>query len=858
VSPSGLLERDAELAELTGWAREARRRGRVVLVAGEAGIGKTSLVDAFLAALPGSVPVLRGACEALSTPRPLAPLFDLARLRSLLAGGAEPITVVRALLDLLAERAGSVLVVEDLHWADDATLDLLRHLARRVGEARALVVVTVRDDELGDRHPARVALGDIAPTRRITLSGLSRAAVARLAGTPEVDALFRRTRGNPFFVTESLAAGTALPATVSDAVLARAARLPAAARHVLDVAAVLGTARPALLLAAAGGAGGDLNRCVAAGLLVEDDVGTAFRHDLARSAVVAAIPPGRRVELHAAVLAVLDDAGAASAVLAHHAEAAGRPAAALHHARRAALRAARLGAHRQAAEQYARALRALPGDADGERAELLVLASREWALCDEVARATADAEAALRLRAAARDRLREGDLLAWLSRLAWMSERVAAAEALARHAVEVLDELPPGVELARAMATLAQQLATDHGRPEALPWGLRALNLAERLGAADIAAQATIDIGLTRALAADPEGVALIREGIDRARAAGSDDHAARGAFQLVRVANTVLRADEADAAAAAATAFCDERGVPFWGDYALALHAQSLLLRGDWDAAADRAGEVWRRTRPTSPAVRSTVAAVTLGLVALRRGEPAGLLDRAAEHAAPLPWRAGLGIAAALAERAWLGGTLPAFAAELRRDWAVRRHCDGWWNAELTWWLQVAGTPAEPQAGFAQAVAGGWRAAADGFRDLGLPYHRALALAESPEEAPLREALEIAGSFDARPLGRLVARRLRALGARNIPRQRSGSADRGPLSPREREVLTLLAEGLRDAEIAARLHVSERTVHHHVSAVLRKLAAPSRTAAVAVALREGLLPGEMGSSAHPPTVPGS
>ncbi|WP_433037079.1 helix-turn-helix transcriptional regulator [Actinomycetospora sp. CA-053990] len=200
------------------------------------------------------------------------------------------------------------------------------------------------------------------------------------------------------------------------------------------------------------------------------------------------------------------------------------------------------------------------------------------------------------------------------------------------------------------------------------------------------------------------------------------------------------------------------------------------------------------------------------------------------------------LGVAAARAEAAWLSGATDGMADEIRTAWArtAGTALGGWWNAELLWWLQVLGAPEADgeHTGVAAHVAGGWRRAAEGFGALGLPYHRALALAESHEEPSLRAALAIAGDLGALPLGRVVSRRLRALGARRIPRLSRTDADTGPLTAREREVLALLVEGLRDAEIAGRLHVSERTVNHHVSAVLRKLAVPSRAAAVARAVR--------------------
>src|SRR5262245_28533778 len=237
----GLLERAEELRMLHAALRAVTEsgRGRAVLLAGEAGIGKTALVDAFRAGL-GSTRVLAGACDALHTPRALGPLVDIARqtrgeLARMVEAGSLPGDLAGALLDELKRRSPSVLVLEDLHWADGATLDLVRLLVRRVGTVPALVLITYRHDELDRQHPLRVLLGDLprAAITRSVLAPLSAEAVATLARPYGIDAgrLYERTGGNPFYVTEALAAGTAaVPDGVRDAVLARVARLDRPAR----------------------------------------------------------------------------------------------------------------------------------------------------------------------------------------------------------------------------------------------------------------------------------------------------------------------------------------------------------------------------------------------------------------------------------------------------------------------------------------------------------------------------------------------------------------------------------------------------------------------------------------------------
>ncbi|GAA2709198.1 BTAD domain-containing putative transcriptional regulator [Actinoplanes palleronii] len=398
AEPAGpLLEREAPLATLTALAAEARHgEGRVALIAGEAGVGKAALVERLRHELPDAR-WLWSACDGLFTPRPLGPLHDLAGQLGgeLLDADADRDHLFRSLLKQLTASPGlDVVVVEDVHWADEATLDLLRYLARRLRDAAVLLVVTYRDDGIGSGDRLRVALGDLAShrtTRRVTLDPLSPAAVRTMAAGSGVDPaeLHRLTGGNPFYVTEVLRAGsTSLPACVLDAVLARAGRLEPAAREVLDVAALIGTrVDPRLLVAVAGASSRLTDDLLVSGLLRTDGGWLRFRHEIARQAVAASVPPHHAAAVHGRILAALRDGGCDDdARLAFHAEAAGDAAAVLAYAPAAARHAHALGSHREAAAQLERASRfvGLTADAIGLRGEQATVMVRRGRWIDTV------------------------------------------------------------------------------------------------------------------------------------------------------------------------------------------------------------------------------------------------------------------------------------------------------------------------------------------------------------------------------------------------------------------------------------------------------------------------------------------
>ncbi|MGH3152797.1 MAG: ATP-binding protein [Trebonia sp.] len=859
---AGLLERASflqTLAECAGHARQGE--GRLVLVSGESGMGKTVLLEEFRRRTAGAR-WLWGACDGLLTPRPLGPLFDIGaqaggELADLCRQGAARDALFAAFLaEIDSPAMVTVAVLEDVHWADEATIDLLSFAGRRLGRMTALVLATYRDDELAADHPLRMVLGDLATQRairRMRLPPLSQQAVRALAGQRDVDAgeLYRVTGGNPFYVSEVLEAGwPSVPPTVRDAVAARLARSGASARRAVEAAAVIGARVDLSLLSAVLGSSSPAEECLTTGILISDGAGLRFRHELVRMAVEAGIAAYRETELHARLLAALEERGDADpAVLAHHAEAAGDDKAVLRHAPEAARRSSVLGARREAAAQLERALRFAD---ERDRPALATLhegVAGEYSLLDRWEEAERALRAALRLRRELGDELSAGQDLQRLCTTLWRLCRGEESGRAAGEAVRVLQELPPGRELAWAYANLSASNLLAGRSDEAVAVGEKARALGEEQHQADVVSHALTVIGSALLESGGRNGLDLIDRALGIALDADLHEEAGFAYSALHEVATRLHRFEDEKRYYAEGMAYCEDRELGVFSTCLTGWRAYTLMLLGQWNEAADVCAQMLGRRR-ISPVNRLNPLRV-LGIIRGRRGEPGAweLLDEAlalAEGVAEPGWIAP--VREARAELRWLEGQRDLALEEVRsaHDQTAGR-VDRWTLGTLAIWLPrlqaPPGAPFSMPKPFALEIAGDWYGAATAWERLGRRYDAALALQDANQEMALRDALTIFTELGAAAAVRLTRQKMRLLGIQSIPAgpRAVTRADPLGLTRREREVLGLICAGHTNAEIAAKLFISVKTVDHHVSAVLAKLDAPTRSVAATHAARLGL-----------------
>ncbi len=858
---SRLLERDTALGTLHRCYRTAiRGNGQLVLLRGEAGAGKTTVITQFLATLDPGTRVLRGWCDGLAAPRPLGPFIDMlaylpvsqgASIRAAIDAGDTEAIYAR-LVGVVGDGTPSVCVIEDLHWADGAALDLLRYVARRIDTLPVLLLVSYRDDQIGPTHPLAVLLGDVATwatVTRMALDPLSAAGVAALAAGSGINAqaLYRLTDGNAFFVTEMLAAGPDalgdgdLPCSVSEAVRGRLARLSAAGRETAYAAAICGPlVHPALLEAVSPGAAGTLSECLAAGVLVADADAVGFRHELTRRAIVEQIPDFQRRVLHKRALTALLEPPIEPdtlAALTFHAEQAGDTDTLISIGPAAAERAAGFGAHRQAADLYALVLHHAGTIPDEHKVVWLERHAFSSYLSGQAEAAELSWRQAIALHQRLGNPHQSAEGLRRLSHVLQLLGRPTEALAAAHASLRLLEDLEPSPQLAWSLINMAHiaALALD---PACARYAARAKALGAHFRDPTVVIHARGYAALTTVFCSDTGWDEFEEVWREAAAAPRLEEHS--GILGVLLGTFAVVRGDfgRAKRYLAEVAAYLDHRELGMFQSLVAGLQALTGLARGDWTSAALAAEQIL--TQPELAPQHRIAPLITVALIRARRGEEPvwPLLDEALEAATGSLLR--LPVCAARAEAAWLADDDEAVQRCAAEVLTVSGTAYTWLGGSLRRWAHLAGdrsgldvVSATP---YEREINGDWCAATQEWMLRDCPYDAAIAQLSGDVDA-VEAALGTFRQLGARAAARRTQQRLAHLRGRDPDRRRKDtSADPRGLTKRQRDVLELLAAGRRDAEIATALYISTKTANTHVCAIMAKLGVHNRTQAAAYA----------------------
>lgn len=862
-----LLERNNELELLSQIAEGVRSgKGKVVYVFGEAGIGKTSLTEYFTESLPDDFNILKGTCDDLLTPRPLSPLFDIAfrtdpQLVKLLKEEAGRSFIFSYFHNKLSKSSQpNLLIIEDVHWADEATSDFIKFIGRRITTSNTMLVLTFRDDEVDNGHPLKNILSEISSESscRINLKPLSRESIAKLLSTDaqHTDEIFAITQGNPFYVTEMIACREVkIPNSIKDAVMARINQLSDESISFLQAVSVVPSRAEHWLMEELFPDKWDfIDECFSRKILVQEFGYIRFRHELARIAVEESIPFNKKNSIHKRILNKLLDHVATRTDLTrivHHAKYAGDIKKVLEFAPKAAEQAILYGAHRQAAAHFGTALEYSNRLSKEEQALLMGKYAYECYLIEKIEEAFFYSHKALEIWIKMGNEKKTGSCYRFISRLYWFSGNKELAEEYGKKAIDKFRNFSPSRESIMAISNLSQLKMLDSSYQEAIEYGNRAIQLAKKIHDDEILAHALNNMGSTLVLSNLEIGSNMdnLLKSLEISLANNFEEHVAR-AYTNISYGYMIHKDfKNSEKFLDVGIEYSTQRDLESWEHYMKAIYAQVYFETGMWEKVEKITSRLLNK-QSVRIITRIPLLSV-VGRLNLRRGNPDSkkYLDEAYEMA--VDTRESQRIKNAVlgkAELAWLDGDLK-LCKTIIKDALELLKCK--YNpieySELLFWLWISGEKikgtSEIFAPYQYLFKGDWKRSAKLWRHYGCPYDEALSLLFGNEDH-MRCGLKIAENLRAQPLIYKFRQQMRARGIKNIatgPRQ-STLENPAFLTNRQIEVLNLVSGGFKNQEIADKLFISTKTVDHHISAILSKLDTDTRSKAVARAKTLGII----------------
>ena len=825
--------------------------GRLVLIYGEAGIGKSTVVSRFLSCLPASAERGVGYCDPLNTPRPLGPVREIIQPPTDEAAGEA--YYFEDFVRRAAERGDPhVAVLEDLHWSDQRTLDWLKFVGRRISQLPLLLIGTFRDDDTEGKPALRSAIGSVPANHviRIALKPLSHDAVRTICGsnTKRADAIYAVTQGNPFLVSELIewpSQDRSVPDSVADSVIARLSALAPEAQSFLQFASCNPGELPLKILPATNVARPEemIDIGVRSKFLAASNSSVSFRHELTRLAIFADITPANRIAFHQrwldAFLSVDDPSENFDRIM-HHAERAIRPDIIRHYAPHAAKQAAKLGAHLEAALYLKSACDCLGNADDAVAAEILESFAYEAGLSlgidDDVIEAR---HRAIAIRRELSQPIQVAENLRWLSRAHWYHGEAELAERYIHEAIDILENERHATSEDRAQAFAQRALfyMLRDRMTEAIDWGQRALKLAQGPTTDEVRAHALNTVGTAMFFRGELQGEALLRESLALSLAGRFHEQAARVFTNLSECLIEAGAFDKAEALIEEGITYDTTHDLDAWTYYLMGRKAQLVFELGRYQEAVLITDEIL--SQDNQALLMQMPALIMRGCAHLRQGAPDAqtlLVEalKAAEQITEPQYLAPIHIA--LIEAAVLAGTPD--AARPSSDWMRAQPVDGLSPRKagefLMWETLAQRDPPEtgrlPQA-FSEFAAGRFASAASQFEASRTRYLAAWSLVAVSTPEALGRAHRIFRDLGCETAVALVNRRLGRTSNKGIIRGPYSFARQHPygLTAKEQIVLLHLLEGKSNASIADTLSRSRRTVENHVSSILTKLNCANR-----------------------------
>lgn len=859
-----MFDRDRELGVLKDlYGSVNDHGGKIALVCGEAGIGKSTFVNQFLSQLDKNVHSAIALCDPLFTPRPLGPIRDLlASLQIVDISDADEVKFyfedfVNRLRD---SKSTLVLVIEDLHWVDQRTLDWLQFVGRRITQLPLLLIGTYRDDEVTVTHPLRAALATIAASSQVQLPlmPLSLTSITRMSENSPIEAnhLLSITGGNPFFLTELLRTtidSGEVPSSISDAINSRLNNLPEQLQAFIEfLSSVLGTIPYNLLQSLTGDDSLPLvDDAIALNVLLASPSGVTFRHELVRLTAFNRVQPLKRrdyqTKILTALLSLTDKTSHLDRIV-HYAAEIQSAQILLKYAPQAATKAAHYGAHREAASYLAKAISVL-GSAKPNQAALIL---EDWAyeagLSLNIDTKVIDA----RLRAI--DLWRQigrndkvGENLRWLSRLHWYRGESVQAQAYIEEALNILEQEPPSIAKAQAYALRGQYCMLQDHMDEAISWAQKALPLAIQFDDIEIRTHALNTIGTAKMFRADLTGEQELRLSLDLALSNNLDEQAARVYTNLSECLIESRQLAKAETVIEQGIVFDSAHDLDAWTFYLVGRKAQLRFEQNHYEEARLIAENVLAREDQTL--LMKIPAAIVLARALVRLGDSKAdkfqkqAIDDAEKINEPQYFVAiqitELELAVLKSQSARANAAVKKLLA-LKPEFLSNRK-----RGECCFWAILAGLelPMSYSLGlplpFAEFLAGNLEQAATLFLEENSDYYAAWCLLVLGGADFTQQAASRFNELNAHAALETIQQPQDQLANINWPvstnqkQLRSAQPQPYSLTKKERLVLSLLVEGNSNAAIATELSRSRRTIENHVANIFAKLGCNNRVDAL-------------------------